>query len=186
MYAKRVETKVAKENESVGFDLVAGDWVAPYGTGLNSDLFFAVHRAIKNEREYEANVRMTFPNKGDGIVIAPPESDGGSELKTPRTAAQIGYEAERIWRYGKSGNTESNVGYFFRVRTVLDEKGNIQSAQYGKIRGDLRFYAGTKAPHAGIGFDYYLNAIPNDRNVEFDPQQNLIKNLKSTERVDAP
>jgi hypothetical protein len=35
-------------------------------------------------------------------------------------------------------------------------------------------------------FTYYLNPTPNDRNIEFDPKQNLIHNLKSFERVTAP
>ena len=31
MYAKKEEAKMPKENEPVGFDLMIGDWVAPYG-----------------------------------------------------------------------------------------------------------------------------------------------------------
>ena len=31
MYAKREEMKFQKEDEPIGFDLMVGDWVAPYG-----------------------------------------------------------------------------------------------------------------------------------------------------------
>jgi hypothetical protein len=186
MYAKRVETKVAKENESVAFDLMVGDWLAPFGSGKNADLFFAVRRVILGDRQYDAEVKLTFPNKGDGIVVAAYQPDTGSELKTPRLAAEDGYQPERVWHYSNSAAPESVYGYLFRVRTVMDEKGDVRSALYGKIRGDIRFYAGTKAPHAGLGFDYYLNPTANDRNLEFDPKQNLLKGLKSTEQVDAP
>jgi hypothetical protein len=60
------------------------------------------------------------------------------------------------------------------VRTVKDHAGNIVSARYGKIYGDF------------MQFSYYLNPTPNDRNIEFDPKQNLLGGLKSFERVSAP
>ena len=186
MYAKRVETKVQRENESVGFDLMAGDWVAPFGLGSTTDLLFAVRRKVTNAREYEAELKLTFPNRGDGIAVAPPEPDGGSVLKTSRTAAESGYEPERVWPYSHKEQPESVFGYFFRVRTVLDGQGNVVSAHYGKIRGDFRFYVGTRAPSAGMGFDYYLNPTTNDRNLEFDPKQNLLTGLKPTERIREP
>jgi hypothetical protein len=33
---------------------------------------------------------------------------------------------------------------------------------------------------------YYYNSTPNDRNIEFDPKQNLLGGLQSFERVTAP
>ena len=35
-------------------------------------------------------------------------------------------------------------------------------------------------------FRYYLNPTPKDRNIEFDPKQNLIHNLQSFEQVRQP
>lgn len=186
MYAKRVETKIQKENEPVGFDLTAGDWVSPFGTGKNADLFFTVNRKIVSTSEYEADLKLTFPNRGDGIVVAPAEPEIGSAFKTARVAADSGYQPEHSWHYSNSGGPESVFGYFIRVRTQLDENGNVKSALYGKIRGDFRFYAGTKAPRAGMGFDYYLNPVPNSRNMEFDPKQNLFGNLPSLEEISEP
>jgi len=58
------------------------------------------------------------------------------------------------------------------VRTVLDEKGNILSALYGKIHGDITV-SGTLRETSKIIFTYYLNPTPNDRNIEFDPNKNL-------------
>lgn len=60
------------------------------------------------------------------------------------------------------------------MRTVLDEKGHVKSALYGKIYGDF------------MHFRYYLNPTSNSRNVEFDPEQNLMKGAKSFEQVTAP
>lgn len=186
MYAKQVETKIEKENEPAGFDLTVGDWVAPLGSGQQTDVFITVHRKVVSDREYRAELKLTFPNRGDGIIVAPTEPNQGSEFKTSRTAADGGYESERTWHWSNTQRPESVFGYFFRVRTALDENGKVKTALYGKIRGDFRFYVGTKAPRAGMGFDYYLNPKPNDRNLEFDPKQNLLKKLSDMEQVREP
>ena len=185
MYAKKEETKMPKDNESVGFDLMAGDWIAPYGTGKSPDVFFTVHR--KSPQEFDADLKLTFPNAGDGVAIVPPAPETGSPLVMPRYATETGYQPALSWSYHNFTETSAPAsGYFFRVRTVLDSSGNVQSALYGKIQGDVRFYVGTKAPRAGIGFQYYLNPTPNSRNVEFDPKQNLLGGLQSYEQVTAP
>jgi hypothetical protein len=186
MYAKQEETKIQKENEPVGFDLMAGDWIAPYGKGKTADMLFTVYRKIANEREYDAQLKVTFPNPGDGIAVAPPSPDTGSEFKTSRTAVENGYVGERILHYSNSTGPEPVFGYFIRVQTVLDQNGKVKSALYGKINGDFRFYAGTKVPRAGMGFNYYLNPTPNDRNVEFDPRKDLFKKLNFLEEVTTP
>jgi len=186
MYAKKQEMRFPKLDEPVGFDLMAGDWVTPYGKGFHTDMLFKAHRKIISDREFTADLTVTFPNTGDGVVIAPQEPVVGSEFKTPRTVTRNGYKPELDLHYSNSERPKSVFGYFIRVRTVLDDGGNIKSALYGKIRGDLRFYAGTIAPTAGMGFDYYLNPKPNDRNVEFDPKQNLLKGLKPIEQVTEP
>jgi len=64
--------------------------------------------------------------------------------------------------------------YYFRVRTKMDENGNVVSAHYGKIYGDF------------MQFRYYFNPTPNDRNIEYDPKQNLLGGLQSFEQVTAP
>lgn len=187
MYAKKEDAKMPKENKPVGFDLMAGDWVAPDGTGKTADLLFTVHRKITSPQEFDADLKLTFPNAGDGVVVVPPAPDTGSPLVMPRPAPEGGYQAERQWRYHNfSERPESVLGYFFRVRTVLDENGNVKSALYGKIQGDVRFLVGTKAPRAGIAFDYYLNPTSNSRNVEFDPGKNLFNNLEPVEEIKAP
>lgn len=176
-----------KENESIGFDLMVGDWVAPYGAGKTADVLFTVHRKITSPRQFDADLKLTFPNNGDGVVVVPPAPDTGSPLVMPRSAAEAEYQSALSWSYHNFTETsEPASGFFLRVRTVLDDNGNVKSALYGKIQGDVRFYVGSKAPLAGIGFNYYLNPTPNDRNVEFDPKQNLFKNLKPDEGVSAP
>ena len=74
--------------------------------------------------------------------------------------------------------------YFFRVRTKKDDQGKIVSALYGKIYGDINF--DFFSPKTIVAFTYYLNPELNSRNMEFDPKQNLFKNLPSLEQVSAP
>lgn len=189
MYAKKEETKMPKENEPVGFDLMAGDWVAPYGTGKTADVFFTVHRKITTPQEFDADLELTFPNTGDGIIVMPPvTSDTGfSPLVMPRSTPAEGYQTALRWSYHNFTEiSEPASGYFFRVRTVLDANGNVQSALYGKIQGDVRFLVGSKAPRAGITFNYYLNPTPNSRNVEFDPKQDLFGGLPFDEQIKTP
>lgn len=186
MYAKRQEMKFPKLDEPVAFDLMTGDWVTPYGKGEHVDMFFTAHRKIINNREFNAQLTVTFPNKGDGIAVASSEPAVGSEFKTSRTATKSGYEPTLVLDFSNSKRPDSVFGYFIRVRTELDQDSNVKSALYGKIAGNFRFYAGTIAPTSGMGFDYYLNPTPNDRNVEFDPKKNMVRDLKPLEGVSEP
>jgi hypothetical protein len=71
------------------------------------------------------------------------------------------YSLGAIWlKLGSNAHLHKN--YIFRVNTALDEKGNIKSAQYGKIYGDFEEALTT-----------YLNAETNSRELEFDMQHNL-------------
>lgn len=187
MYACKVEAKIL-DGQPLGFDLVECDWVAPHGKGKTSDLVFTSTRNITDPKQWNGELKLTFSNKGDGIqsVFAPAKY--GSELRLPYEASEKGYQNEWSQKTSSSQYAESRAdqNYFFRVRTVLDEKGEVKSALYGKIHGDISYYVGAKAPQAGLGFTYYLNPKPNDRNVEFDVQRNLFTGLKGAQAVKNP
>jgi hypothetical protein len=202
MYAKRVQSvAIPEHNKNVGYDLLMGDLVAPYGRGEVNDIFFRFNR--QNEREvmrywgnqprpqklYDISLTISFPNEDDGIQPILIKSTGGqSNLRLPATAPVDGYVTNLIKRVTKEedkppfSNYEKDANYFFRIRTKKDELGNIVSALYGKIHGDIdgSFH------HGKFNFVYYLNPTPSDRNVEFDPEQNLFKNLSSMEEVREP
>ena len=62
--------------------------------------------------------------------------------------------------------------FCFRIRTKYDEKGNVVEGYYGKIYGDVVMgwsYLGVSR----VGFLYYFNPTPNDRNLEWDMKTNL-------------
>lgn len=177
----------------VGFDLMASDWVAPHGKGTVADFVFKIERRFTSVQEpFEATLTLSFSNKGDGIqaVFAPPFI--GSALRLPRFAPENGYApelAKRIARPAAGAPMEQafreDQNYFFRVRTVLDKKGKIVSALYGKIDRDFRFGI-FKSKTASILFTYYLNPNANNRNMEFDPKQNLLTGLPDSQRPSSP
>lgn len=181
----------------VGFDLEKGEWVAPWGGGVNADLVFAVKEIVPRENvrdAFEYRLELTFSNEGDGIQAYPInlELHEGSELRMPRHAPERGYAPRLEKQLGRPARGEplypaqdEKQNYFFRVRTVLDEKGEVKSALYGKIMGDI----GCDVINSRAGylqFTYYLNPTPLDRNMEFDPKRNLAGNVPSFLRVTQP
>jgi hypothetical protein len=161
MYAKSVNLGMPVFNKPVGFDLEAGDWVAPYGKGVTADFLF-----IENHLETKSGYTFTvnFPNNGDGIqefnvpALLRNATMGQSDLRSSQEAPADGYQPQ----YEQTQGPDLNRNYYFWVRTILDSKGNILSTHYGKVYGDF------------MQFRYYLNPTPNDRNVEFDPKHNLL------------
>ena len=183
MYAKRVNLGVPDFGKPIGFDLVVGDWVSPFGKGNHADLIFEANIDKRAENNWDSKLIVSFQNPGDGIQSFASNSfrlEEGSKLRSPHNAPEMGYQPYWVktssQRPGEASkyNVDDNLNFFIRIRTLLDEKGNVKTALYGKIYGDF------------MQFRYYLNPTPNDRNVEFDPSQNLIKNLKSFESVRDP
>lgn len=172
MYAKSITSlEFPQFNKPIGYDLMIGDWVGPYGKGISADILFT-----ENHTNADSGYTFTvsFPNVGDGLQefsLPPTRFPGdGSALRSAQTAPIDGYQPQYI----QAGMPDQNRNYYFRVRTQLDHNGNVVSAHYGKIYGDF------------MQFRYYLNPTPNDRNIEFDPQKNLLQGLPSFEQVQQP
>jgi hypothetical protein len=183
MYAKfnTPGLKVPEYGKPIAYDLQVGDWVGPYGKGINKDVFFEKEYSDKGADGYYSKVTVSFPKDGDGIqVYTMPSAEIGSSLRSPHEAPLNGYEPKATREInGLRGQPskfeyDANRIYLFRVRTVLDQHGNVVSGHYGKIYGDF------------MQFTYYLNPTPNDRNIEFDPKQNLLGGLQSFEGVRFP
>jgi hypothetical protein len=182
MYAKRIDAEPPTNGKPVGYDLIVGDWVGPYGKGVTIDILFTREYNRKSLQDYDYKLTVSFPKAGDGIqeFQVPYKNMEGSALRSPHEAPTNGYQSQ-IVRLNMSHpgqklifDYDENRVYLFRVRTAIDDRGNIVSAYYGKIYGDF------------MQFNYYFNPTPNSRNIEFDPKQNLMANLKLTEGVSAP
>jgi hypothetical protein len=191
MFAKKIDTDLPSVDEPVSFDLEEGDWVAPHGRGKRSDLIFKLKRRFADARDYESNLSIYFASEGDGIQYWDDQASSRSVLKLPRLAPDGAYVSSLVLANNRrpgsfvERDVKDERNYFFRVRTIKDRQGKVVSAQYGKIDGDIRF-SPIRSKTCSLMFTYYFNPTANDRNVEFDPKQNLLKGLKKEHEVIAP
>ncbi len=181
LLAKRLIVAAPAMSRQFAYDCELGDFVAPHGKGKTRDLLFSlkVLREIDPYTDYHYELTMTFSNPGDGFQRF--DLDSCSDFKGAREAVENGeYEASRtVFRarrpdQARDTNEQIQRGYLFRLRTRTDETGKVISCNFGKAYGDL--------PDLNI----YFNPTPNDRNLEFDPEKNLFKNLEDEEQVHEP
>jgi len=183
------------QNEWLGFDFQAADWVAPHGAGKVADIRFRfrnefkgwIHdeeamdriRRVNAEAQdeeipqfygkWDAELEISFLSEKEGIYEEP-RFWPYNRMKMPHKAPEEGYVP--TWSYTAKSyeprTAREDVGFFLRTRVKLDEAGNIVSANYTKVVGD--FYL---VPQGSVKFKYYFNPVPNDRNLEFNPERNL-------------
>ena len=179
-----------KGEDTLRYDLLMGDWLAPVGTGRVADVTFTRHpREDLGEGVNGADVRgpsyrdsmtVRFPGEGNGLVeLHPPPS---YRLRI-RTAPEDGYRSEYLCWKGRNkklehvGSYDENRCFCFRIRTRRDDRGRIVGAYYGKIYGDITFvyqFRPEFVPVASVCMSYYLNpTTPLDRNLEWDRKTNL-------------
>jgi len=176
MYAKRTNPSFPKSNGNFGYDLVAGDFIHPYGTGKVADFIFHI-KTTKENRGHVKYFDITFSNKTDGIqsFFVQYEKAPQYELKSDRTAPLNGYLkslkiADGDWQeiykrpeYTKANRTwSSEVNYYFKVRSRQNGK-----AMYGKIYGFFRPLLYSDNGSANVEFTYYLNPDETN-NLEFE------------------
>jgi hypothetical protein len=133
---------------------------------------------------------VTFSNERNGFMpITPPNPFRGSKYPWAYEAPISGYgitsnllEACYVPGEGLFKTSLVNMSQcYFRVRAITNAAGEIVEAYYGKMQNSIDIY-----PPTSIRFTYYLNPKPNDRNIEFDPGRNLLKNLRDMEKVESP
>lgn len=177
----------------VGYDFEVGDWIAPYGKGKISDIRFQLDGKHENlDEHYDAKLSVTFSNPQDGLIL---QEATGSTLRLPHQAPENGYKPDLVKRKARLPVTRKGVdegvddivddtkpteNYFLRIRTVVNEKGEIVSANYAKIHGPFEWY-----PNGKMRFQYYFNPTANYRNLEFDPARNLL-NVSGVQKVTEP
>lgn len=185
MYAKKINRNLPNLGSAVGYDLVQGDWVSPHGEGRVSDLLITFIAETRERYDYDTHLMIRFSNEGDGIQ--PYYIDNmGSQFKSDHMAPQLGYtnaweervEARMGHDHRLTPEKNDKRNFYLRVRTRIDENGNIVSALYGKIYAERLTYISK--------VKYYLNPTPNDRNMEFDPKRNMFTDLQVGEEVQEP
>jgi hypothetical protein len=190
LYAKRYSGEIPVAEEWVGFDLEVGDWLSPYGRGASADFQFWFQGKLESINSGYGELKLKFSDS-DGIVEITDVSKE-SELRVPHIAPMHGYVNEEIvWRAAirrdVEGRPDRNRLHFLRVRTILDEDGEVEAANYAKMYGDVLFsLIGRQGGVSRIQFQYYFNPAPNDRNLEFDTNRNLFGKLPHEEQVREP
>lgn len=193
MYARdtmQSKIEIPVVGKAVGFDLIAFDWIAPYGKGSHADFEFKLDRRVADRKDFDATLTVTFPNKFDGIHSYREDRSRGSLFKLPRFAPEDGYQNSlvlREWRKPQDYNVNRNFdfikednNYFFRVRSE-EKDGQLVRSMHGKILGPIDFTV-IFSKTAKIYFKYFLNP-DYTRNLEFDPKRNLFGSLPPLEQV---
>ncbi len=177
-----------EEGKFFGFDLIAKDWVVPYGQGLHSDFMFRIDVAYirLDPQEYDTTTTIKFSNPDDGIQSFYTPKNRGSDLRSAHHAPLTGYQDKLVKRFIRKKDTvlkksyRDDQNYYFRVRTKRDAQGNIIEAHYGKIYGNIIDAPPIKELNkkGKFYFSYYLNPNNNDTNVENAPEKNLFPKPK--------
>jgi hypothetical protein len=157
----------------ITYDLEVGDWTAPYGKGIASDLIFNV---TTSENPSRAEYTLTFSTLEDGIMEYQFPEDCYSSFKWPYVAPELGY-IDRLNKYkvyknpsSPETNIKDEVNYIFRVRTKIDKKGHVSSACYGLIIGDIEL-----TTTGEFKFGYWFNPDPFSRSLEYNGENLLEK-----------
>ena len=91
MYARDADIEIPELEKPIGYDLVEGDWVAPYGKGKQNDFIFLVQRRWASRNDFDCAFKLTFPNPGDGLAPVSIPLDPGSTLRMSAEAPSGGY-----------------------------------------------------------------------------------------------
>ena len=183
MYARRFSGILPAIGKDIGLDLIAHDWVKPYGEGSQSDITFNLKRRYVDDGNFRIDVQVKFSkNNSDGYISYPLDMYSGSQFKLPRFAPEEVYKKSfdrfQLRLPGKEieDDRKNDIGYIFRVRS--SSPGTVM---YGKIQGDVNISA-IKNNTVSIGFAYYLNP-DHSRNLEYDPKRNLFTDIKHYEPI---
>jgi hypothetical protein len=173
------------------FDLMAWDWLPPHGKGRVADLLIRVDERKEGEEIQSRSLQLRFSNEHDGLIPIMKLHGVESVLKSPRTAPENGYEMRELTIAYQKGQIISYEdldklpkGYFFRIRTQVNAAGEVVSAYYGKIIQTnltrsapplIRYNCAEGSRKADFMFSScYINPTPNERNLEYDQESNLV------------
>lgn len=184
MYAvKKIKVEIPELEQPCGYDLFKGDWVAPWGEGEHPDIIFEAVSETRKPLDYYRRLTIRFNSEHDGLIVAehPKAPRNYSQFVMDRYAPRGGYLSEYIierhrteTEVFKPGNLD--FGYYFRVRTTMNEDGEIEESYYGKIKEPFKIMpAGKDLGRIAVRFGYYLNPNSNDRNLEFKKGSSLFE-----------
>ncbi|MGJ3243863.1 MAG: hypothetical protein ACFE0O_13055 [Opitutales bacterium] len=96
---------------------------------------------------WSGTLEIGFVRPGDGWVKVDEAFNPHSMLQMPHEAPVEGYRGDSWSRYIHSRESMNEIstsnptyGYFLRTRVELDAAGNVESAHYAKLVGEIGFY----------------------------------------------
>ena len=177
MQARNVELTFPELEKYYPFDCDVGDWVEPYGNGKKSHIYIYYCGRFKDMFTGDSILKIKTEDKDAGFQIS--EFDEYSTFRSMYLAPTNNYTnvlefitQETKTEVIKNTSLKDNQYIIFKVQNST----NSTMYNYGKIYYDINYgpYDGD-ITNCKVWFTYYYNPTPNDRNLEFDPKQNLIK-----------
>ena len=150
------------------YDLVAREWMPPYGNGKQTDVLIRLGLEAKNDiSDFRATMDLCFTNSPYSGVYRM-QKEQFSEMKSCYVAdTNAVYETMVSNLYEKRPHKKTidtrltEDSYFvFRIRTTVDAFGKLVSAHYGKILGPWEFFGTMRTGTV------CFNPTPNDTNLE--------------------
>jgi hypothetical protein len=183
---KVVEEDIPAVSRTAGYDLLAGDWVEPYGRGKIADFTIEVLKPIALASNDWMRLHLTFSNPDDGLLLKRMFYRDDYGLRLAALAPKSGYSNRWEWQACESNpsanpgwivlkNGDQDANFYFRIRSKTNEQGQVVSAMYGKVYDGFQFGSATYPDRMPLRFLYYLNP-DGTRNTEFDTRSNLCPN----------
>ena len=167
-------------NEWLALDLEMGEWCKPYGDGKHADVMVRHSGVTADKYTWDAQTEISFTNIPYAGFYSL-QKDAFSDMKSCYSAStNDSAYVERTFTFtsmGQRGTTPNNeivnmLGrdkyIVFRTRCKVDENGNLISAHFGKIFGELRsgrwcfLFRAVYGDESGV----FFNPTPNDTNLE--------------------
>lgn len=179
------DRKIPVLDRPLGYDLRLGEFLPPYGKGEVADMTVTATCQCAPDAYFADAYTLTFafPRPGDGIVRL--EKDMSTPLRSPQTVPDgLKWEKEMLvdtFSRDKGGEyIRESEWLLLRVRSELDEHGNVTKANYVKIYGPLSY--GSRRwkpgkPRMSMLFTSIFFPDATSKGLEPDPDRNLLRKL---------
>ena len=164
-----VDFKIPAYDDWLGFDFDRNQFVAPHGQGVFSDVLLRFTREVKSRNDYHMSMEVSFTNQmyaGAYVLKQDLQSEMRSVYHAETNAMYVqsfSYVYDRAAKKGvRQDKLEEDEYLVFRTRTIVDDRGRLVSARYGKIYGPW-YYVG---PRGMSIHGVYFNPTPNNVNLE--------------------
>ncbi len=152
----------------MGFDLLKGDFVKPYGKGETVDFVLDFEGYKQSWTNYYYKLTMSFTNGVDGAYIEHEYNNYSDMPYVYEADENASYTNKFIFEKVCTGNDSDYVdttipekSYFIlRTRSTMDENGEVISINYSRMHGSLSFR------HNYFSINGYFNTTTNSISLE--------------------